>query len=82
MTRVLQLLIRAYQVFLRPALHALGGGPCCRFQPSCSRYFLESLERHGAWRGSLLGVRRLLRCHPLGGHGHDPVPAPRENTPS
>lgn len=46
----------------------------CRYSPSCSQYALEALEVHGSWRGSRLAVRRLLRCHPWGGHGWDPVP--------
>ena len=46
----------------------------CRFVPSCSEYAAESLLRHGAARGSLLAVRRVCRCHPLGGRGFDPVP--------
>jgi putative membrane protein insertion efficiency factor len=48
----------------------------CRFVPSCSTYALEALEAHGAPRGSFLALRRLLRCHPWGGHGFDPVPPP------
>jgi uncharacterized protein len=50
----------------------LGGQ--CRFYPSCSRYATEAIETHGALRGSLLAGRRLLRCHPFGGGGLDPVP--------
>ncbi len=46
----------------------------CRFHPSCSHYFTEAVERHGALRGTWLGAKRLLRCHPLGGSGFDPVP--------
>jgi uncharacterized protein len=48
----------------------------CRFVPSCSTYALEALEAHGALKGSFLALRRLLRCHPWGGHGFDPVPPP------
>jgi putative membrane protein insertion efficiency factor len=48
----------------------------CRFTPSCSSYAIEALELHGAVRGGWLAVRRLSRCHPLGGHGYDPVPLP------
>ena len=50
--------------------------PSCRFEPSCSAYALEALERHGAIQGSALALRRLARCHPWGGHGYDPVPEP------
>lgn len=67
--RVLILVVRAYQVGLSPLLPA-----SCRYTPSCSVYAVEALERHGAARGSWLAVRRLLRCHPWGGCGHDPVP--------
>ena len=46
----------------------------CRFLPSCSDYMSEAIERHGAAAGTVLGLRRLARCQPLGGRGHDPVP--------
>jgi len=46
----------------------------CRFYPSCSAYAVEAVELHGAWRGTLLAVRRISRCHPFGGHGVDLVP--------
>lgn len=62
-------LIRLYRVALSPLLP-----PACRFVPSCSEYAAEAVRRHGAARGSWLAVRRLLRCHPLGGRGWDPVP--------
>lgn len=62
-------LIRAYQLLVAPILP-----PSCRYYPSCSHYAAEAVERHGPWRGSLLAVRRLLRCHPWGGSGYDPVP--------
>ena len=61
--------IYAYQLAVAPVL-----GPACRYEPSCSRYAVEAVERHGALRGSWLAVRRLCRCHPFGGCGLDPVP--------
>lgn len=67
--RFLMLLVRGYQLLLSPYI---GGG--CRYQPSCSRYALDALRRHGAVRGGWLTLRRLARCHPLGGMGYDPVP--------
>jgi len=48
--------------------------PSCRFQPSCSAYAIGAIQRYGAWRGGILAARRLLRCHPWGGSGYDPVP--------
>jgi putative membrane protein insertion efficiency factor len=74
--KLLTLLVRAYQVVLSPFL-----GGACRFLPSCSTYAIEALAIHGAWRGSLLALRRLSRCHPLGRAGADPVPAPSNPHP-
>jgi uncharacterized protein len=48
--------------------------PSCRFSPSCSAYAIEALSRYGAAKGGWLAARRIARCHPWGGHGHDPVP--------
>lgn len=71
--RMLRLAVRLYQVALSPLLP-----PSCRYQPTCSAYAVEALERHGALKGSWLALRRLLRCHPIrllgGGDGFDPVP--------
>ncbi len=78
MKRVLQLLVRAYQVLISPMLAVfVGPGGGCRYEPSCSRYFSEAVETRGALRGSWLGVKRLARCHPWGGDGFDPVPPAR-----
>lgn len=62
-------LIRAYQLVLAPVLP-----PSCRFEPSCSHYAAEAIATHGPLRGAGLAARRLLRCHPWGGAGYDPVP--------
>lgn len=62
-------LVRGYQLLLSPLV-----GPACRYHPSCSAYAIEALERHGTARGLWLAAKRLARCHPLGGHGFDPVP--------
>jgi len=67
--RALVSLVRGYQIAVSPWL-----GPACRFEPSCSHYAVEAIERHGAGRGSWLAVKRLSRCHPLGGSGYDPIP--------
>lgn len=47
--------------------------PRCRFLPTCSQYALDAIDRYGPYRGSILAFKRLCRCHPWGGHGHDPV---------
>lgn len=67
--RALLGLIRFYRVGISPLLPA-----SCRFTPTCSAYAAEAIERHGAARGSWLALRRILRCHPFGGRGPDPVP--------
>ena len=66
----MQLFVRGYQVTLSPMF-----GNCCRFTPSCSNYMLEALRVHGAFKGTLLGLWRIMRCHPFGSSGYDPVPA-------
>jgi putative membrane protein insertion efficiency factor len=67
--------IRFYQRFLNPVMKALAGPAAgCRFHPTCSNYFLQAVEMHGPFRGSLLGIWRILRCHPWGKWGEDPVP--------
>lgn len=62
-------LIRIYQVLISPLL-----GPKCRFTPTCSAYTLIAIKKYGPLKGIWLGLKRISRCHPWGGHGHDPVP--------
>ena len=66
---LLSLPVRAYRVVLSPWI---GNG--CRYQPTCSAYALDALNRYGAAKGGYLMVHRICRCHPWGGHGYDPVP--------
>lgn len=63
-------MVRLYQLLLSPVL-----GPSCRYLPSCSAYAIDAVRIHGALRGGWLAGGRILRCHPWGGHGLDPVPA-------
>lgn len=65
----LSLPVRAYRLVFSPWV-----GHNCRYQPTCSAYALEALERHGGLRGGRLMLRRIARCHPWGGSGYDPVP--------
>jgi putative membrane protein insertion efficiency factor len=75
MRQFLILAVRFYQAVLSPLRPFVGGsGACCRYSPSCSAYAVEALRRHGAVRGGVMAVRRILRCHPWGGFGYDPVP--------
>ncbi|HCY74273.1 MAG TPA: membrane protein insertion efficiency factor YidD [Rikenellaceae bacterium] len=62
-------LIRFYQKCISPLTP-----PSCRFTPTCSQYALEAFRRYGPIKGLYLSVRRILRCHPFGGSGYDPVP--------
>lgn len=71
---LLSLPIRAYRLIFSPWV-----GFNCRYQPTCSAYALEALERHGPFKGSYLLLRRIGRCHPLGGSGYDPVPPKDED---
>lgn len=66
----LVLLIKFYQICISP----LKGGPTCRFTPTCSQYALEALRKYGLFKGGWLALKRILRCHPWGGSGYDPVP--------
>lgn len=69
MNAVMLGLVRFYQGAISPLL-----GSNCRFQPTCSQYFAEALQQWGPIKGSLMGFRRISKCHPWGGHGYDPVP--------
>ncbi len=70
---ILSLPVRAYRAVFSPWV-----GHNCRYEPTCSRYALEALEKHGALRGGWLMLRRIGRCNPWGGMGYDPVPDDRD----
>ncbi|MCG8687050.1 MAG: membrane protein insertion efficiency factor YidD [Desulfobacterales bacterium] len=67
--QLLSILIRFYQIFVSPLL-----GANCRYEPTCSAYALEAIEKYGSLKGSALAVKRILRCHPFRAGGYDPVP--------
>ena len=69
LSQILILPIRFYQTCISPL-----PPPACRFTPTCSQYAVEALRKHGPFKGLYLAIRRILRCHPWGGHGYDPVP--------
>ena len=73
LSRMLILPIKFYQQSISPMFP-----PACRYTPTCSQYAVEAITVHGPLKGLWLAIRRILRCHPWGGHGYDPVP-PREN---
>jgi putative membrane protein insertion efficiency factor len=62
-------IIRFYQLVISPILPS-----ACRYTPSCSAYGIEALKKHGAIKGCVLTIKRIMRCNPWGGHGEDPVP--------
>ncbi|MFK6999889.1 membrane protein insertion efficiency factor YidD [Flavobacterium oreochromis] len=62
-------LVRVYQYIISPLMP-----PTCRYQPTCSHYMIEALQKHGPLKGLYLGIKRILSCHPWGGNGYDPVP--------
>jgi len=68
MRRLLVFFVILYRATLGPFL-----GGHCRFTPTCSQYAIDALTRHGALRGSWMALKRICRCHPWGGHGHDPA---------
>ncbi|MGB0368932.1 MAG: membrane protein insertion efficiency factor YidD [Flavobacteriales bacterium] len=67
--------MRFYQGAISPWLPAT-----CRYQPTCSAYSIKAIEIHGPFKGLWLGAKRILSCHPWGGHGYDPVPKKQDNT--
>ncbi|WP_459897967.1 membrane protein insertion efficiency factor YidD [Desulfobaculum senezii] len=75
MRNLLILLIRAYQRLISPLFP-----PTCRFVPTCSSYAIEALRRHGIFKGSLLALWRILRCHPFCKGGYDPVPPKKKQS--
>lgn len=68
MKHVVVLVIQGYRFFVSPFLP-----PSCRFDPTCSEYALQALREYGFFEGSVLAFKRILKCHPWGGHGHDPL---------
>ncbi len=62
-------IIKLYQLVISPWL-----GPSCRYIPTCSQYAIEALKKYGPLKGLWLTLKRIAKCHPWGGHGHDPVP--------
>ena len=78
MQKILILIIKSYQFLISPLL-----GSRCRFLPTCSEYFIEALQGHGLIKGTMLGVKRILKCHPFkiigGSHGLDFVPKEKKN---
>lgn len=71
LSHIIALPVRLYRLLGSPWV-----GHNCRYQPTCSAYALEALEKHGAFKGTWLAARRIGRCHPWGSDGYDPVPAP------
>ncbi|MBP5353284.1 MAG: membrane protein insertion efficiency factor YidD [Alphaproteobacteria bacterium] len=71
---ILIALVKFYRVAISPFKPGV-----CRYQPTCSQYMIEAIQIHGVIKGVWLGTKRLLRCHPWGGYGYDPVP-PKEKT--
>lgn len=69
LTTLLVFLIRVYKTAISPLLP-----PSCRFYPTCSTYTMEAIQKHGPFRGSWLGMKRISRCHPWNDGGYDPVP--------
>lgn len=66
---ILLIPIYIYRAVISPVI-----GPSCRFTPTCSKYAIDALKKHGPFKGLYLTIKRILRCHPWGGSGYDPVP--------
>ena len=75
LARIVALPVHGYRLIFSPWV-----GHGCRYQPTCSAYALQALEMHGPFKGTALTLRRIMRCRPGGGSGHDPVPS-RDTTP-
>jgi uncharacterized protein len=69
MKNVFIFLVKLYQAMLSPFFPN-----SCRYSPTCSQYMIEAIQKYGVLSGAWLGLKRIGRCHPWGGHGHDPVP--------
>jgi putative membrane protein insertion efficiency factor len=69
MKYLLIIIFRAYQLLISPLLPN-----ACRYTPTCSQYGIEAVKKYGALKGGYMAIKRILRCHPWGGHGYDPVP--------
>ncbi|WP_193510785.1 membrane protein insertion efficiency factor YidD [Christiangramia fulva] len=70
LVKILIALVRFYQKFISPVTPS-----SCRYSPTCSSYMIEAIKIHGPLKGLWLGIKRIARCHPWGGHGYDPVPS-------
>ncbi|WP_102399231.1 membrane protein insertion efficiency factor YidD [Haloimpatiens massiliensis] len=68
MKRVLICMIKFYRKYISPLKT-----PCCRFYPTCSQYALEAIEKYGAFKGGIMAIKRILKCHPFHDGGYDPV---------
>ena len=66
--KIIVFLIRGYQIFISPIMPGK-----CRFYPTCSTYFIQAVEKYGPFKGSLLGIKRILKCHPFHEGGYDPL---------
>lgn len=81
LTGLLLALLYLYRYTISPLMHMIAPGSGCRFTPTCSEYAVGAVRRHGPLRGGWMALKRLAKCHPWGGHGHDPVPDSCSCTP-